>query len=63
MITRSMKRIVLSIIEASRDVSDAWQRREAMSRVERMKFHKAMNRLEQAINRLDRIKDEGKKTY
>lgn len=62
MISRSMKRIVLGIIEASRDVSDAWKRQKAKSTLERAKFIRAMNRLEEAVNRLDRITYAKEKT-
>lgn len=62
MISRSMKRIVLGIIEASRDVSDAWKRQKAKSALERAKFIRAMNRLEEAVNRLDRITYAKEKT-
>lgn len=62
MISRSMKRIVLGIIEASRDVSDAWKRQKEKSALERAKFIRAMNRLEEAVNRLDRITYAKEKT-
>lgn len=62
MITRSMKRVVLTIIETSREVSDAWKRQKAKSELERIKFLKAMNRLEKAIERLDRMSHAEEKT-
>lgn len=63
MITRSMKRVVLTIIETSREVSDAWKRQKAESELERIKFLKAMNRLEKAIERLDRMSHAEEKTH
>jgi hypothetical protein len=63
MITRSMKRVVLTIIETSREVSDAWKRQKAKSELERIKFLKAMNRLEKAIERLDRMSHAEEKTH
>lgn len=64
MITRSMKRIVLSIIESAREVSDNWKanstRKSAQSKAE---FIKAMSRLERAVDRLDRIADAEAKTH
>jgi hypothetical protein len=63
MITRSMKRIVLTIIETSREVSDAWKRQAEKSELERIKFLKAMNRLEKAIERLDRMSHAEEKTH
>jgi hypothetical protein len=56
MITRSMKRIVLGILESSREVADTWkavQNRKSLQR--RQDFVQAMNRLQRAINRLDRM--------
>lgn len=63
MISRSMKRVVLTIIETSREVSDAWKRQKAKSELERIKFLKAMNRLEKAIERLDRMSHAEEKTH
>lgn len=63
MITRSMKRVVLTIIETSREVSDAWKRQAEKSELERIKFLKAMNRLEKAIERLDRMSHAEEKTH
>jgi CTP synthase (UTP-ammonia lyase) len=64
MITTSMKRIVLSIIESAREVSDSWKAN-STNRTMRSKaeFIKAMDRLEQAVNRLDRMQDAKEKTY
>lgn len=63
MITRSMKRIVLSIIDASREVGDAWKRASRDKSIQnRMEFNKAMDRLEKAVKRLDRIEDARAKT-
>jgi hypothetical protein len=56
MITRSMKRIVLTILEASRDVTDVWNRKRNTEQ-NRQDFNKAMARLERAVLRLDRMKD------
>jgi hypothetical protein len=57
-----MKRIVLTIVEASREVSDAWKRRKTQSELERVKFLNAMSKLEKAVERLDRMRDETTKT-
>jgi len=58
MITRSMKRVVLGILESSREVADTWRSVQARKSVERrQEFVRAMDRLQRAINRLDRIKD------
>jgi len=58
MITRSMKRIVLSIIESSRETVDAWNKYGKNSSARnRSQVLKSLERLEQAVNRLDRIKD------
>jgi hypothetical protein len=62
MITRSMKRIVLTIVEASREVSDAWKRQQTKSALERVKFLNAMSKLEKAVERLDRISNAREKT-
>jgi hypothetical protein len=62
MITRSMKRIVLTIVEASREVSDAWKRQQTKSSLERVKFLNAMSKLEKAVERLDRISNAREKT-
>lgn len=62
MITRSMKRIVLTIVEASREVSDAWKRQQIKSELERVKFLNAMSKLEKAVERLDRISNAREKT-
>lgn len=62
MITRSMKRIVLTIVEASREVSDAWKRRQTKCSIERAKFLNAMSKLEKAVERLDRIANAREKT-
>ncbi len=53
MITNSMKRIVLSIIESSRDLIDARRKKPGPRR--NVELDRALNRLEQAVNRLDRI--------
>lgn len=53
MITNSMKRIVLSIIESSRDLIDARRKKPGPRR--NVDLDRALNRLEQAVNRLDRI--------
>jgi hypothetical protein len=62
MITRSMKRIVLTIVEASREVSDAWKRQQTKSSLERVKFLNAMSKLEKAVERLDRMSNAREKT-
>lgn len=62
MITRSMKRIVLTIVETSREVSDAWKRHQTNCSLERAKFLNAMSKLEKAVERLDRISNAREKT-
>jgi hypothetical protein len=57
-----MKRIVLTIVEASREVSDAWKRQQTKSSLERVKFLNAMSKLEKAVERLDRISNAREKT-
>jgi hypothetical protein len=53
-----MKRIVLSIIESSRETVDAWNKYGKNSSARnRSQVLKSLERLEQAVNRLDRIKD------
>lgn len=53
MITRSMKRIVLSIIEASRDLVDAKKKNPGLKK--EADVSRALERLERAVQRLDRI--------
>jgi hypothetical protein len=57
-----MKRIVLTIVEASREVSDAWKRQQTKSSLERVKFLNAMSKLEKAVERLDRMSNAREKT-
>lgn len=59
MVTNSTKRVVLAIIESSREVGDIWKRYQTkQSLYYRVRLHAAMSRLQQAVNRLDRMKDE-----
>lgn len=55
MITRSMKRIVLSIIEASRDLVDARKKKPGLKKDNDVV--RALERLERAVQRLDRIEN------
>lgn len=55
MITRSMKRIVLSIIEASRDLVDARKKKPGLKKD--TDVVRALERLERAVQRLDRIEN------
>ncbi len=58
MVTRSMKRVVLSILESSREVVDAWNRsNRSNTPVNRVQMLKSLARLEKAVKRLDRISD------
>jgi hypothetical protein len=58
MISRSMKRIVLSIVESSREVVDAWRRNSNNKTVKnKADVLRALDRLERAVNRLDRMQD------
>lgn len=59
MITRSMKRIVLSIIESSRDLVDAYRKRPSLRR--EADVSRALDRLERAVKRLDRIENARQK--
>lgn len=59
MITNSMKRVVLAIVQSSRDLVDAWKRKPGIRR--NVEVTKALERLEQAVNRLDRIEDARQK--
>jgi hypothetical protein len=57
-----MKRIVLSIVESSREAVDAWRRHSNNKTIQsRAQVLKAFERLEQAVNRLDRISDAKEK--
>lgn len=59
MLPNTTKRIVLSIIESSREVGDIWKKYKAkQSLIHRARLYSAMSRLEKAVDRLDRIKDE-----
>lgn len=62
MISRSMKRIILGIIESAHDVSDAWKRHKTKNAMEREKLIKALGKLEKAVQRLDRIQYAKEKT-
>ena len=57
-ITRSMKRVVLTIIESSKEAADAWRKtarlKTAQSRVE---MTHAMEKLQRAVERLDRMRN------
>lgn len=55
MITRSMKRVVLSIIEASRDLVDAKKKKPSLKKD--TDVVRALERLERAVQRLDRIEN------
>jgi|LauGreDrversion4_2_1035121.scaffolds.fasta_scaffold148689_3 hypothetical protein len=58
MISRSMKRIVLSIVESSREVVDAWRRNSSDKSVKsKADVLRALDRLERAVKRLDRMQD------
>jgi hypothetical protein len=58
MISRSMKRIVLSIVESSREVVDAWRKNSNNKTVKnKADVLRALDRLERAVNRLDRMQD------
>ena len=58
MISRSMKRIVLSIVESSREVVDAWRRNSNNKTVKnKADVLRALDRLERAVKRLDRMQD------
>lgn len=59
MITRSMKRIVLSIIEASRDLVDARNKKPSLKKD--TDVVRALERLERAVQRLDRIENARQK--
>lgn len=59
MITNSMKRVVLAIVQSSRDLVDAWNKKPGVRR--NVEVTKALERLEQAVNRLDRIEDARQK--
>lgn len=59
MVPNSTKRLVLSIIESSREVGDIWKKyKTKQSLYHRVRFYAAMGRLEKAVSRLDRMKDE-----
>lgn len=60
MITNSMKRVVLGILQSSRDLVDAWKRKPGVRRD--VEVTKAFERLERAVQRLDRIEDARQKT-
>lgn len=62
MISSSLKRIVLTIVDASRDVSDAWKKRQAKRQINQIQMINALNRLERAVQRLDRIANAKEKT-
>ena len=63
MITRSMKRLVLSILETSREVTDIWSKNSKRTSYKtRDDFLQAMTRLEKAVERLDRIQNATEKT-
>ena len=58
-VPNSTKRIVLSIIESSREVGDVWKRYQIkQSLYYRVRLYAAMNRLQKAVDRLDGMKDE-----
>ncbi|CAB4140893.1 hypothetical protein UFOVP401_7 [uncultured Caudovirales phage] len=58
MISRSMKRIVLSIVESSREVVDAWRKNSNNKTVKnKADVLRALDRLERAVKRLDRMQD------
>lgn len=57
-ITRSMKRIVLNILDASKEAADAWRKTARLkSSQSRIEMTHAMERLQKAVERLDRMRN------
>lgn len=50
-----MKRLVLGIVSSAREVSDVWKKAPGIRK--NVELAKAMDRLEQAVDRLDRIEN------
>ena len=55
MLTRNTKRLVLGIVSSAREVSDVWKKAPGIRK--NVELAKAMDRLEQAVDRLDRIEN------
>lgn len=57
-ITKSMKRVVLTIIESSKEAADAWRK---TARLKTAQSHReladAMDKLQRAVQRLDRMRN------